>query len=108
MIINDLDVVNTIIPPREADAELRIDADAIEARAVSSQCLETVSGWCSQVVELRCRVQLLQLAHSNLLQCEGPLRRARALLEQLTYVAVTIAPDQLRTVSAGPINVKRY
>jgi len=62
VVIDDLDVVNTVVPPHEADPELRIDADAVPARALAAQCFEAVAGRCAQIVKVRGCVQLLQLS----------------------------------------------
>ncbi len=61
MIIHNLNIDWTTIRPREADAELIIDPDAIPTLSVTTQLLQAVSGRRPHVLNRRGPVQLIQL-----------------------------------------------
>jgi hypothetical protein len=51
MIVHNLNVVSVPIMPREADAPLVIDADAVLSCAVATKLLKTIGRWSAQVSE---------------------------------------------------------
>jgi hypothetical protein len=52
VVFDDLDVICVPILPAKADAPLIVDANAVLARAVTFELLESVTGWDTQVLEL--------------------------------------------------------
>ena len=61
MVIHNLNIDRTTSRPREADAELIIDPDAMLPLSVTAQLLQAVSRGRSQVLQRRGPVQLIQL-----------------------------------------------
>jgi hypothetical protein len=108
VVIGDLDVVYSVVPPFEADPELRVDADAVLACTRAAQCFQTVARRRAQIVEPDSGVQLLQLSHCDLLQFERPPSRTSAVLEEFANIAIPETSDQGCNLSLTIINVKRY
>jgi len=52
VVIHDLDVKSIPIPPHETHTVLIVDSNAVLSRAVTPKCLQMMSRWHPQVIEL--------------------------------------------------------
>jgi hypothetical protein len=66
MIVDDFDLRWAVIGPNEADPVLVVDPDAPLALTISSEGLQPVSGRDPELFEITSRVELIQLAASDL------------------------------------------
>ena len=73
MVIDDLDINGTLRSPNEADPKLIIDTDAVLARSIACQRLQTVTGRYLKIVELLRPLELFQLAFGHGLDVPEPL-----------------------------------
>ncbi len=61
MVVGDFDVVGMAILPAKTDPVLVIDPDTVLSRSISSQSLQAVTGWNTQLSKLSHPVELRQL-----------------------------------------------
>ena len=73
--IHDLYVKSIPIPPQEADTVLIVDANAVLSRAVSAQCLQMITRWHPQIIELDGRIQDGEFLESSSVQISGQVTR---------------------------------
>lgn len=71
MIVDDLDVLRTIVPAK-ADAELVVHPDAPLPRPISFQSFEVVAGRSTHVFNSSGQVELLELAKRRPLDVHEP------------------------------------
>jgi hypothetical protein len=65
VVVDYLNVDRIGICPSEADPVLVVDPDAVLSLAVSPECLETVAGWYSQVVQDLGLVESIESSRSH-------------------------------------------
>ena len=89
MVVRDLDVVGMVGLPSETDAVLVVDTDAILTCSLSSQPLEAVSWWHSEVEEADDAIQLIELP-----SCYGPqgLRAGPSCRSRIPSVEDVLGP----------------
>ena len=84
MIVNDLDLLRSVIRPSKYDPPLVIYPDRVLAREVTPQSLQAVSRRCSEIANHGGIVELHQLAASYLgYVCRKPLWNPSLLENQL-------------------------
>jgi hypothetical protein len=66
MIIHDLDLIRTLLPPKKKDAILGVDAYAVLTLPFTAKRLKPVTGWDMKFLQVRDRVELIQFASSYL------------------------------------------
>jgi hypothetical protein len=64
MIVGDLDVVRVAVFPSKADPPLVVDPNAVLAPAIPLECHQAISGWCHQVLQRSCPMEIEQFASS--------------------------------------------
>jgi hypothetical protein len=62
VIIGNLHVVRVTVDPTKAQPKLIVDPDAVLAVSVTSQLLEPITRWATQIVQARCCVEQGKLA----------------------------------------------
>jgi len=73
VIVNDLNVYWAFSGPHETDSKLVIDPNTVLACTISSECLQSVSWWDSEILERRCPIEHCELAHCNGLNVDEAL-----------------------------------
>ena len=68
MVVGDLNFSGTLISPREANAVLVVDSDAVLTGSIAFELFETIAWWNPQVLEILSLVQLVQFSSGNLPQ----------------------------------------
>jgi len=68
VVVDDLDVMGVTTDPAEANAKLVVDPNAVLAKAIAGQFLQSVSRRHFQVSEGDCSVEHDELAESNTLE----------------------------------------
>ena len=96
MVIHNLNLLRVSILPREADAVLVIDPDAVLPAPVSTKGLEVVARERSQVVEPCRGVQLHELALSD--TGDAPKSAGRMTPEERFGVSMPEGPDHTLTL----------
>jgi hypothetical protein len=61
MIVNDLHIAGRAVSPLEDHAPLLVDPDRVEALQATLQGFESIAWWYSQILQLTCCVQVLEL-----------------------------------------------
>jgi hypothetical protein len=74
VVIDYFDVLRSGVRPYEADAPLRVDADAVLAGAVARQRLQAIPWWREQIAQLDRVIQHLQLALRHAFDAAKPPR----------------------------------
>jgi hypothetical protein len=72
VIVNDFDLIRSILPPRKTDAKLIIDTDAVLALSVSSERLQIIAWWNSQIGQSDSCFNLIQLPERHALNVSPP------------------------------------
>lgn len=62
VVIDDLDIFGTIIPPHEADPPLIVDPDQVLAGPIAPQSFQSVAGRLAQVLQAVRRIKHVELA----------------------------------------------
>jgi hypothetical protein len=106
VIIHNLNVGRIPVTPNEAETPLVVDAYTVPPLSVTTECLQTISGRCGQVAQLRCAVQLPELSARYGL---NRLKTAAALpvVKPLGFSAAE-QPDHNLILSRIAFNVKQY
>jgi hypothetical protein len=65
VIVDDANFVGLTRFPPEYDAPFFVDADAMEATEIASECLEAIAGWSLKILKSPGRVQHIELAHRD-------------------------------------------
>jgi hypothetical protein len=68
VIVDDLNFIWSRSGPPETDAILVIDPDAVLPSSIASELLKPIARRYRQVVQLRCRIQLINLSIRNISQ----------------------------------------
>jgi hypothetical protein len=100
VVVDDFDVVRISAGPAETEAPLVVDADAVLARPVAHQLLETVGRWNTEVEKTSRSVEHEEFPQSDSLEVRwqpaDPLS-----LEEAFGVDVPEAADHARIVTLG-------
>ena len=67
MVVNDLDILSTVVPT-EHNPPLAIDANGAESAQIASQRLKPIARRHTQIAQPGRRVKLLQFPHRNIVQ----------------------------------------
>lgn len=106
MVIDNLNIESVAILPFEANAPLLVDADAVLARAVASECLELIRWGDHQIAQIRSAIEVLQLLARALLNLIiQALHKCPS--EHRLRVFVLEGPDHDQSLKHRDIIVKR-
>jgi hypothetical protein len=107
MVVDNLDPLGIPFVPHETDAPPVIDPDAVLARPVTAQRLQSIAGRSGQVAQLRCLMELPQLTLRDPLNVPRRPPREPAM-EQRLGVAIGERADHARRLYTDRVqNVKR-
>jgi len=106
VIIDDLDVKGVTVTPPETDPPLLVDPNAVLALSIALQSLELIRAWNRKVLQISCRVQLLQLHQRPLLNVARKSLGVLPTPDPLGFLAAK-GLDHLRIVTRVVSNVKR-
>jgi hypothetical protein len=80
VIIDDFNFVCFPIAPDKTKPPLIVNADALLSLAIAMQSFEAIGRWRSQIAQLRCAIQLSQLAAGNAFNCLKAPDRLAAMM----------------------------
>jgi hypothetical protein len=86
VVVNDFDIMGSIILPYKADTELIVDTDAVLTLPVADEGLQAIARRNSQIVQIRGSFHLIQLAERHAF--DVPPALAVSTNEQLECVVV--------------------
>ena len=98
MVVHDFNVVSITVAPREADAPLVVDPNAVGPGPVAFQHLQLVPRWHSQILQPLGPMQEEKLAARNALERLEP--PDGAILKKRDRVGVLERPDQVTVYDA--------
>lgn len=83
VIINHLDLLRSGTPPDEANTPLVVDPNRVLALSVTTECLQAVSGWNSQIMKASRLIDVKQFPPSYLLDIARQSPRSYPLVDKL-------------------------
>jgi hypothetical protein len=101
VVVRDFDFVGITILPRETDAVLIVDADAVLASAVAFQALQPVPGRDRQIRQVPSPIDLIQLSPRDVPQVRGAGRASFLAVDAIEYVLGSLISEG--NVSRSPL-----
>jgi hypothetical protein len=105
VVVDDFNVIGSILLPYKANAKLIVDADTVLASPASSQWLQHISRWLPEIVKTCSRIHPVRFSPGYTLNAApSPVR---AHLNQFRGVAVFETPDHEKMIGCCAFNVKQ-
>jgi hypothetical protein len=105
VVIDDFDVISSILLPNKTDTELIVDADAVLPYPIASQWFQHVSRWITEIVQTGGCIHAVEFAPSNGFNI--PPSPIRTQLRKFRSVTVFETPNHAIRVYCMAFNVKQ-